>query len=427
MQFLIDAAQFLANNFFSQPALLIGLIAMLGLIVQRKDLSAIVTGTVKTIVGFRILTTGSDIIVNALKQFTPILQSAFGMPATTSQVAEGVGLGNLIANYGGIAALIMTFGFLLNMLIARLTHAKYIYLTGHLLYWVALLLVAVQLEVNPEASAVNLVVTGSLIAGVYWTLQPALTQKMMAIITGGNEFALGHSSASFAWLSGVLGKWVGSPDNSTEKIKLPKWLSFFKDPTVSTATIIGAVVVVAALVAGPDVVQAGNLNYLVFAVLQGFNFSVGITVLLIGVRMVLDEIVPAFKGIALKIIPGAKPALDCPAIFNFAPTAVLIGFLCAFAAFMLCMLCFGTFGWSVIIPPMITLFFTGGTCGVFGNATGGLKGAILGGLLLGIFLAVGQAFTAPMLGNTAPELAQLADPDWYLLVWVFKPVMSLLQ
>ena len=426
MQFFIDAAQFLADNIFSQPALLIGLIALLGLIVQRKDPSAVITGTVKTIVGFLILATGSEIIVNALQQLTPILQSAFGMPAASAPAAEGVGLGNLIANYGGQAALIMTFGFGLNMLIARLTKVKYIYLTGHLLYWVALLLVAIQLEVNPSTSPIRLVLTGSLIAGVYWSLQPALTQKLMRIVTGGNEFAMGHTSASAAWLSGKLGGLVGSPEKSTEKIKLPEWLGFFKDPTVSTATIIGAVVVLAALAAGPDAVQSGTLNYLVFAVLQGFAFSVGITVLLIGVRMVLEEIVPAFKGIALKVIPGAKPALDCPAIYQFAPTAVLVGFLCAFAAFMVCMVRFGALGWRVIIPPIITLFFTGGTCGVFGNATGGLKGAILGGLLLGVFVAFGQALTAPMLGSTAPELAQLADPDWYVLVWIFKPLLSIL-
>jgi PTS system ascorbate-specific IIC component len=426
MQYFIDAAQFLANNIFSQPALLIGLIAMLGLIVQRKELSAVVTGTVKTIVGFLILIAGSEIIVKALQEFTPILQSAFGMQAAPAQASKGVGLGDLITNYGGLAALIMTFGFLLNVLIARLTRAKYIYLTGHLLYWVALLLVAVQLEVNPEASPAAMVIAGSLIAGIYWTLQPALTQKLMAIVTGGKGFALGHTSASAAWLSGVLGGKVGSPKQSTEKIKLPQWLSFFKDPTVSTATIIGIVVVAAALAAGPDAVQSGTLHYLVYAVLQGFAFAVGITVLLVGVRMVLEEIVPAFEGIALKVIPGAQPALDCPAVFDFAPTAVLIGFLCSFATFMVCMLVFGALGWRVIIPPMIMLFFTGGTCGVFGNATGGLKGAVLGGLLLGVFMAFGQAVTAPMLGSTAPELAQLADPDWYLLVWVFRPLLSLL-
>lgn len=91
------------------------------------------------------------------------------------------------------------------------------------------------------------------------------------------------------------------------------------------------------------------------------------------------------------------------------------------------MLGFEAIGWAVIIPPMIMLFFTGGTCGVFGNATGGLKGAIFGGVLLRLILAFGQALTAPMLRSTAPELAQLADPDWYLLIWIFKPLIGFIS
>ena len=93
---------------------------------------------------------------------------------------------------------------------------------------------------------------------------------------------------------------------------------------------------------------------------------------------------------------------------------------------MICMIVFGAIGWAVIVPPMIMLFFPGGAGGVFGNATGGVRGAVLGGVILGLFLAFGQAITAPMLSTTSPELAQLADPDWYLIVWIFKPVLSLI-
>jgi len=151
MDTLIGITQFIADNIFGQPALLIGMIALIGLLLQRKSSSEVISGSVKTVVGFLILTKGADIVVDALLKFTPILQSAFGMEASLFDAFAGVGLGALTANYGGVAALIMTFGFLLNVLIARFTKAKYIYLTGHLLWWIALVLVAVQLEVNPNA------------------------------------------------------------------------------------------------------------------------------------------------------------------------------------------------------------------------------------------------------------------------------------
>ena len=46
------------------------------------------------------------------------------------------------------------------------------------------------------------------------------------------------------------------------------------------------------------------------------TFVAGVLVLLQGVRMFLGEIIPAFKGISEKLIPGARPALDVP-IFDF--------------------------------------------------------------------------------------------------------------
>lgn len=429
MDVLISIASFIADNIFSQPALLVGLIAMVGLIVQRKGFSDVLVGTLKTAVGFLIMAKGADIVVEALLALTPILQGAFGMEVSLLEVFGGAGLGTLMANYGSAAALIMTFGFLFHVLLARFTKFKYIYLTGHLMFWISLVLVAVQLEINPNTSTTTMVVAGSIIAGVYWTIQPAFTQGLMRVVTGGDELALGHTSASGVWLAGKLGKFVGSPENSTEDLELPAWLGFFRDVTVATAVVIALVVVIAALFAGPAIVQplAGGLNYIIFSAMQGLTFAVGIAVLLLGVRMVLGEIVPAFRGIAMKIVPGAKPALDCPITFDYAPTAVLFGFLACFVVFMICMVVFGAIGWTVIVPPMIMLFFVGGTAGVFGNATGGVRGAILGGVIIGLFLAFGQAITMPMLSNTAPELAQLADPDWYIIIWIFKPIFSLLS
>ena len=62
---------------------------------------------------------------------------------------------------------------------------------------------------------------------------------------------------------------------------------------------------------------------------------------------------------------------------------------------------------------------------MFGNKIGGVKGAILGGAILGAMIAVGQALVTPMLSTTAPEISLIADSDWYILVLIFKPIFSL--
>ncbi|MFR6666839.1 MAG: PTS transporter subunit IIC, partial [Thomasclavelia spiroformis] len=57
------------------------------------------------------------------------------------------------------------------------------------------------------------------------------------------------------------------------------------------------------------------------------GFTAGILILLQGVRMFLGELVPAFKGISDKLVPGAIPALDVPALFGYAPNSLMIGFI----------------------------------------------------------------------------------------------------
>lgn len=418
-----SVAKFLADNLFGQPALLIGLVAMVGLIAQRKGFAETVQGTVKAIAGFLIINIGAGVLVEALNHFTPIVQAAFGI---AQPPAQGMGLDRFMAEYSDDATLIMTFGFLLNVLLARFTPARNIYLTGHLMFWIALTLIAVMVEVNPDIGQVPLVVTGSIVAGLYWTLQPLYVQRFMTRITGSPDLAYGHTSSSNAFLAGLVGQWVGAPERSTENLKLPRHLAFFRDVTVSTSVVVAVVAALAAVAAGRDAVQeqAGAMHYIVYAGLEGLRFGAGTAVLLMGVRMILAEIVPAFRGIAEKLVPGARPALDCPIVFDFAPTAVLIGFLSAFAAFAVLMVLFGALGWAVIIPPMIPLFFPGGAAGVFGNATGGLRGAVLGGAITGVMLAVGQPIAARMLANTASELAVLADPDWFILIVLFKTLFG---
>src|SRR5699024_12586976 len=87
--------------------------------------------------------------------------------------------------------------------------------------------------------------------------------------------------------------------------------------------------IVAAGFAGPEFISqfSGEENYIVYAFLQGVQFVVGVYILLAGVRLLLAEIVPAFRGIAMKIVPNAKPALDAPALFPSRPQAVTIAFV----------------------------------------------------------------------------------------------------
>ena len=62
--------------------------------------------------------------------------------------------------------------------------------------------------------------------------------------------------------------------------------------------------------------RARHVSPWVWAMLQALRFAAGIAILLFGVRMFLAEIVPAFRGLSERVLPGTRPALDIPVTFT---------------------------------------------------------------------------------------------------------------
>ena len=153
------------------------------------------------------------------------------------------------------------------------------------------------------------------------------------------------------------------------------------------------------------------------AVTQGLQFGVAVAVILFGVRTILGELVPAFQGIAAKIVPGAIPALDCPIVFPYAQNAVLIGFIASFAGGLVGLAVLSTwlnpaFGVALILPGLVPHFFTGGAAGVYGNATGGRLGAAFGAFVNGLIITFLPAFLLGVLGAFGSENTTFGDADF---------------
>ncbi len=340
-------------------------------------------------------------------------------------LGEFMGQGSFNARYGSAVTLAMTLGFVINVLLARFTRFKYIYLTGHMMFWTTTIFAGIAIQAAGDVSFVKLVIFLAVIMGLYWTFQPALTQPFMRKITGNDNIALGHTSASVALLGAFAGKWLGNKENDSEKIKLPKGLEFLRDSNVITALTMGLLFLVGAIIisfrntpgAAELIAQADEQNFIVYALIQSFTFAAGIAVVLLGVRMFIGEIVPAFKGIATKIVPGAKPALDSPVVFPYAPNAVILGFLGSFVGALIWLVVLGNTVGYIFVPTMIVLFFHSATAGVFGNVTGGVRGALLAGFITSTVVAWGQFITVKMLlPNTVPDTAMwAADSDMFVL------------
>ncbi|MFJ7696789.1 PTS ascorbate transporter subunit IIC [Lysinibacillus fusiformis] len=399
------------HDILGTPAILVGLFAFIGLFIQKKSSSTILSGTLKTIMGFVILGAGATVLIGSLDHFSKMFDHAFHVQGVIPNNEAIVAAAQ--TNFGTATALIMVFGMIMNLLLARFTPLKYIFLTGHHTLFMACL-IAASLSVG-GMSGTPLIIVGSIILGLCMVVFPAILQPTVRQITGSDDFAVGHFGSVGYYVSAKIGKLVGNKAKSTEDIQVPKSLGYLRDTSVAISLTMSVFFVIVALFAGPSYIEAqlsGGSNFIIFAIMQAITFAAGVYIILAGVRMLIAEIVPAFKGIADKLVPNTKPALDCPTIFPFAPNAVIIGFLFSFLAGLVSMFILPFIGLKVIVPGLVPHFFTGAAAGVFGNATGGRIGAMSGAFANGLLISFIPAILLIFMGDIGYEGTTFGDSDF---------------
>ncbi|MBF4693989.1 PTS ascorbate transporter subunit IIC [Fusibacter ferrireducens] len=400
-------------GFFSEAVFLIGFVALLGLLLQKKKFNEVLSGTVKTMIGFLLITNGAQSMGMTLLPIQPLIQKIMGLSISTIDI--GGSIGSSMSVFGASATLIFAFGFLTNVLIARVTRFRYIHLSAHVSFFYAGLISAL-LTVGTDLSALWITVTGSLLLGIYLTFTCAYIAPLMKNIPGGEGFTIGHSSSIGCWISAQIGKIVGKNSKSIEEINLPESLSFLRETNIALSVIMTLIFFIASLFAGPSFVQeniSGGKDIVIFSVLNGLMFGLWMTVIVTGVRMMLSEIVPAFHGISEKLVPNAVPGLDVPLLFPLHPTSVIVGFLSSLTAGIIGMLILGAIKYPVVVfPALIPTFFTGAVTAIFGNSTGGRRGAIIGSFVNGLILIFGQALLIPYIGGFEPVMRVLCETDY---------------
>lgn len=398
-------------DFVSEPSILVGIMVILGLVLQKKPVEDIIKGSIKAMVGFLVISSAAGVITGALGPFGQMFEYGFNVKGVIPNNEAVVAIA--LDEYGTSTALIMTFGMVANILIARFTKFKYIFLTGHHTLFMACMIAVIL--VSGGMSGFNLIFTGSLALGLIMVLSPAMCQPFMKAITKNDAVAMGHFSSIGYAIAALIGKVVGKGSKSTEEMKVPKSLSFLRDSAVSISLTMLVLYIVVAVVAGAEFIEtnlSGGTNFIVYSMMQALTFAAGFILIQNGVRLVLNEIVPAFKGIATKLVPNSKPALDCPIVFPYAPNAVLIGFISSFIGGVVSMLALGAMGLTIIIPGVVPHFFTGAAAAVFGNSTGGRRGAIIGSFVNGVIISMLPVALLPVLGNLGIANSTFSDADF---------------
>lgn len=400
------------------PPMFIAMIAMLGLILQKKSGSDIIKGTVKTFIGMVILTQGVTILSTSIAPLSNGFTELFALPNTKPMGDFNAFLGE----WGGHVGLIMLLGFVLNILIARFTRFKTIFLTANILYWYPMLFIGVAVE-NKLNTVAMFVLAIILYIGVI-TIMPHVMRKYVKELTGQDMFTIGHTTSIFCLLGVAIGSFLGKKEKNvlqnTEKINLPKKLDFCKDTTLVSGLAITLVYLIVALFMDAqtkELIFAGQ-PFVTVAITNGMTFAAGMLILLQGVRMMLAEIVPAFKGIAMKLAPGSVPAMDIPLIFPYGANALLIGFIIAASVNIISIFALGASGMIsvALIPLMVACYFDVAPACIFANKRGGIKAVITTAVIGGVMLTILCAISIPMVSSTVGTFLQVYGGNEYS-VW----------
>lgn len=386
---------FITVNILRNPPVLLGLIAAIGLIVQRKNIADIIKGSFLAAFGMYILDTGVGLIAGTISPINSAFQEAI---TGTTSVGDSLNDATFTASFGGDVGLAMFCGLILHLLIARFTKVKTIFLTGHMLWWFPFIFVAAGVEGG--LSGMPLVIFGAVTSALYWSFMPWIMRKFVWDVTGDKSFLIGHPTGILSIISGFVARKVGNKEHSTEDVKVPKSLSFFREISVTGALVIFIMYVIASLFA-PSVVAEGE-NMFFVALKQGITFAAGLLVMLYGVRLLINQIIPAFQGISEKLIPGSIPAFDCPILFNYRPNAVIIGFIVAMITSTIMIILANTlnvFG-VILIPLVVTSFFECGAAAVIGEGQGGIRGAIIGTSVAAVFMVLIMGISVMIYNDT---------------------------
>jgi len=411
----------LSTSLLKDTFILVGLYVAIGCLIQKKGIQKTINAVFKSAIAIILMSIGGGVIGEALLSLTYLFQRSFGLIGI---IANNERLAAYTeTRFGNLIYSVMILGMLVNILMAKKTKFKYIFLTGHQMLYMSCAL-TIMLKYYDLSNWLIVAIGGSLL-GIMMSVFPALIQPYTKEITGKDHIAVGHFSTLGFYISAKIGNIIGKKDSKkSQKIKS----TLIVDNLLATAISMVILFTLAALLAGQSYVRdVTSTHYIVFAIKQGLYFATGIYIILTGVRMMIQEIISAFKGIAEKIVPDAIPALDCSVLFPYKQNLIVLGFVCSMIGGIIAMFVAGQNSVYVIIPSSTICFFSGSAAGMYGHVRGGKLGAVISAFLFGLAIGFLPLVLLPVMRESGFYKVAMGEFDFTIIGYVIKSIFSWLN
>lgn len=404
MEFIYSIFEVLYSQVLTKAPLLLGIVTMIGYIAMRQKADKVIAGTIKTIVGFMLLQQGASLLITTFRPILDALSTTYGLTGTILDPYAGM-MATMDAMGDAYSWVGYTVLFALSVNIAmvmfkRITGIRTVMLSGHIMFQQAGIFAWVIYS-TMNTGMVQTVLLAGLVTALYWGITTNMVFKPTEELTGGAGFSIGHQQMFGCWLASKIAPYLGNKDEQVDDVQMPGWLKIFNDNVAATAIVMLVFFGGIMLALGKEQVtlMAGDTNWLIHIFNTAMMFAVCMTMIVQGVRMFVAELTTSFQGISEKLVPGAVVAVDCAAVFGFAPNAVVFGFVCGAIGMLSGVGLLIAMGSPyLIIPGFIPMFFDNAVIGVFANHFGGWRAAWKICLGSGVLQAFGGAWAVSLAG-----------------------------